>query len=256
MGQMNEKNRKGGCKRCRDKQPLGIDISMAFQPIVELSSGRIFAHEALVRGVNGEPAGEVFKYVDDDNLYQFDQTCRIKAIELAARIGVQSHVSINFMPNAVYQAETCIQRALEAAERYGLPLENIIFEVTEADRVPDRNHLRNILEYYKKRGFKTAIDDFGDGYAGLNLMADFVPDLVKLDMGLIRDIDSDKQRHLIVRHIVRLCEELGPRVIAEGVETRAERDTLRDLGVDLFQGYYFAKPAFEAKAALDPESLK
>ncbi len=197
----------------------------------------------------------MFSHVTEKNLYIFDQTCRIRAIEEAARINIQSNVSINFMPNAVYRAETCIQRTLEAADACNFPLDKIIFEVTETDQIPDRAHLRNILEYYKKRGFETAIDDFGDGYAGLNLMADFTPDLLKLDIALTRNVDTDRKRHSIIRHIMALSEDLGIRIIAEGVETRAERDALRDLGVDLFQGFYFARPAFRSKGEVDPESL-
>ncbi|MFP4207737.1 MAG: EAL domain-containing protein [Wenzhouxiangella sp.] len=244
-----------GCSRCLDAPPFPVQIAMAFQPIVRLSSGDIFAHEALVRGAEGQSAGEVFSHVTDDNLYQFDQTCRVKAIEEAARIGLETDVSINFMPNAVYQAETCIQRTLQAAAEYGFPLERIIFEVTETDDIPDRAHLRNILDYYKQRGFRTAIDDFGEGYAGLNLLAEFVPDLVKLDMALIRAIDRNPAQCKIVEHMIRLCRDLGSEVIAEGVESKAERDVLRDLGVDLFQGYLFARPAFRAAGTVDPASL-
>ena len=251
---MQNKNSKG-CSLCRDSTPFPLELAMAFQPIVELSTGKIFAHEALVRGAGGESAGEVFSHVTKTNLYIFDQTCRIRAIEEAARIGIQSNVSINFMPNAVYRAETCIQRTLQAAESCDFPLEKIIFEVTETDQIPDRKHLRNILEYYKQRGFQTAIDDFGDGYAGLNLMADFTPDIVKLDIDLIRDVDTDRKRRSIIRHMVALSHDLGIRVIAEGVETRSERDALRELGIDLFQGFYFARPAFRARGEINPESL-
>jgi len=252
---MLRKQRPAGCSRCLDAPPFPIDISMAFQPIARLSTGEIFAHEALVRGANGESAGEVFKHVTDDNLYQFDQTCRVRAIKEAALCGIDTDISINFMPNAVYQAETCIRRTLEAATEADFPLDRIIFEVTESDNIPDRPHLRNILEYYKQRGFRTAIDDFGEGYAGLNLLAEFIPDLVKLDMALVRSIDSDPNRRKIVKHMIRLCDDLGIEVIAEGIETFDERNTLRELGVDLYQGFLFARPAFQSKGKLDPSSL-
>jgi EAL domain-containing protein (putative c-di-GMP-specific phosphodiesterase class I) len=232
-----------------------MDIAMAFQPIVRFSTGEILAHEALVRGNNGEPAGKVFGLVNQDNLYQFDQTCRVTAIKDAARCGIETDISINFMPNAVYRAETCIQRTLEAAAEVDFPLERIIFEVTESDEIPDRAHLRNILDYYKQRGFRTAIDDFGEGYAGLNLLAEFIPDFVKLDMALIRSVHADPNRKKIIHHTARLCEDLDIEVIAEGIETTEERDTLLDLGVDLFQGYLFARPAFQSSGAIDTASL-
>ncbi|MEO1131112.1 MAG: EAL domain-containing protein, partial [Cyanobacteria bacterium J06639_1] len=91
-----------GCSDCGESSELDFDFSMAFQPIVDATTGREFAQEALVRGVNGEPAGTVFQHVNDRTRYRFDQTCRIKAIQLAARLGIDCYLSINFMPNAVY----------------------------------------------------------------------------------------------------------------------------------------------------------
>lgn len=240
-----DSTQRAGCSHCRDLDALGFDISMAFQPIVELEDGTIFAQEALVRGPAGQPAGEIFARLSDENLYRFDQACRIKAIELAARLGLDTNLSINFMPNAVYRAESCIQATLSAAAEHGFPVERIIFEITEADRVDDRAHLRNIVQYYKQRGFRTAIDDFGAGYAGLNLLAEFVPDLVKLDMDLVRGIDGDRTRQAIVRHMVGLCMQLGVDVIAEGIETAAELSAVRDLGIRKVQGYLLARPGFE-----------
>ncbi|MGY6553890.1 MAG: EAL domain-containing protein [Wenzhouxiangella sp.] len=225
---------------------------MAFQPIVDVRDRSTFAHEALVRGPNGEPASAVFAAVNDSNQYRFDQTCRIKAIEMAARLNMPTMLSINFMPNAVYQAETCIQATLNAGREFGFPVDQLMFEITEADKVKDREHLRNIIEFYKRTGMTTAIDDFGAGYSGLNLLADFVPDVVKLDMALIRNIDHSRTRLAIVKHMLALCHELEVKVIAEGVESRQERDALMDLGIFLFQGFLFARPAFEAMPEVDP----
>jgi EAL domain-containing protein (putative c-di-GMP-specific phosphodiesterase class I) len=200
----------------------------------------------LVRGTGGEPAGSVFERVNDDNRYQFDQSCRVRAIELAASLGVRSRLSINFMPNAVYRPEACIQTTLRAAEQFGFPVERIIFEVTEAEKVTDQGHLRDIVLHYQKQGFLTAIDDFGAGYAGLNLLADFVPDYVKLDMALVRDIDRDITRQAIVRGLMLMLTELDVGVIAEGIESREELACLSDLGLTLFQGYLLARPGFES----------
>jgi EAL domain-containing protein (putative c-di-GMP-specific phosphodiesterase class I) len=224
---------------------------MAFQPIVDVARRQVFAHEALVRGVNGESAGSLLARVNTENLYAFDQSCRIKAVELAARLQVPGMVSINFMPNAVYQAETCIRATLEAAQRFKLPLDKIIFEVTEQEQVLDIDHLSGILLAYRKQGFMTAIDDFGAGYAGLNLLADFQPDLIKLDMELIRNIDSDSVRQILVESTLDMCRKLKVRVIAEGIETQAELQTLQHMGVELFQGYLLAKPGFETLPAVN-----
>ena len=239
-----------GCGECTSGAGLDFEFTMAFQPIVNVNSREIFAHEALVRGINNEPAGEIFKHVNDGNRYRFDQACRVKAIQLAAQLNVPCFLSINFMPNAVYRPELCIRTTLAAAKEYGFPVDRIIFEITEGEKVVDHAHLRGIVQHYQQRGFQTAIDDFGAGYSGLNLLAEFETNLVKLDMALIRNIDKEKSRQAIVKGILQVCRELDIQVIAEGIETVNELKALRLLGVDLFQGYFFAKPVFVGLAAV------
>ncbi len=234
------------CRACREGAGLDFGFSMAFQPIVDVSNRTIFAHEALVRGTNGESAASVLAQVNDSNRYRFDQAARVSALTVAARLSLDMQVSINFLPNAVYRPETCIRVTLEAAAELGFPTSNIIFEVNEAEPVGDRAHLKGIFAEYRRQGFKTAIDDFGAGYAGLSLLADFEPDMIKLDMALIRNVHQDRVRRAIIAGTVQTCGELGITVIAEGVETEEELSALRELGIRLFQGYRFARPAFEA----------
>ncbi|KAB7765638.1 EAL domain-containing protein [Xanthomonas maliensis] len=230
------------CHACRDGQDFPTAITMAFQPIVDVDTHRIYAGEALVRGVHGESAAQILAQVDARNRYAFDQACRIKAIECAAAIALPALLSINFMPNAVYNPEHCLRATLEATEHYRWPLQDIIFEVSEQERLTDPAHLLAILQTYQARGMKTAIDDFGAGYSGLGLLADFQPDLLKLDIALVRGIANDRNRQAIVRHVTRMCEELGITVIAEGIEQADESRALQDLGIRLQQGYLFARP--------------
>ncbi|MBT0585242.1 EAL domain-containing protein [Alteromonas oceanisediminis] len=239
------------CQQCRNSEPLDFDFSMAFQPIVDTQNERIFGYEALVRGLQGQPARDVISQVTDENVYRFDQDCRVIAIRLAAQLDIRSYVSINFLPNAVYRPEQCIRTTLEAAEVHGFPIERILFEVTEVERVESNEHLSNIVKYYQTKGFKTALDDFGAGYAGLNLLASFQPNIIKLDMELIRDIHLNPIKRTIVSKMVELNDELGITTLAEGVESREEMIALRTLGIHLFQGYYFAKPEFESLPLVD-----
>ncbi len=236
----------GPCQGCKSGQDGAIDMAFAFQPIVDLTTGQPYAYEALVRGPDGQPAASVLSQVDDANRYQFDQRCRTTAIELAASMGMDRYLSINFMPNAVYQPAACIRTTFEAAERTGFPPDRIIFETVEGESIVDRAHLLSIFRAYKSYGFQTAIDDFGAGYSGLTLLADFQPDLIKLDMALVRGIDTDVPRQRIVAGVQAICTDLGIRVIAEGIETAGERDFLAAQGITLMQGYLFAKPAFKA----------
>jgi EAL domain-containing protein (putative c-di-GMP-specific phosphodiesterase class I) len=243
-----------GCEKCKQAQPLGFEFEFAYQPIVDLAARATFAHEALVRGPNGESAYSVLSQVTDDNRYSFDQACRVKAIRGAAALGMQELLSINFLPNAVYEPAACIRTTLEAARLCQFPIEQIIFEVTEGEQVLDRPHLVKIFREYRRFGFRTAIDDFGAGYAGLNLLAEYQPDIIKIDMDLVRDVDSSKPKQAIVDGIVSICAALHVRVLAEGVETTAERDFLRRAGIDLMQGYLFCKPAFQAIGVVAPSS--
>lgn len=235
----------GACAGCRDGAALDFAFEYAYQPIVDLATRSIYAHEALVRGPLGESAASVLAQVNDENRYRFDQACRVKAVAGAARLGMQGYLSINFLPNAVYRPEVCIRSTLEAATRHHFPTDKIIFEVTEGERVQDRPHLVDIFRAYRRFGFQTAIDDFGAGYAGLNLLAEYQPDIVKIDMDLVRNIDHSPPRQAIVRAVAGLSRELGIRVLAEGIETRAERDFLAGCGISLMQGYWFCQPVFQ-----------
>lgn len=239
------------CDACGNAERVGFSFEFAYQPIVDVQTHQVFAHEALVRGPQGEGAASVLAQVNELNRYRFDQACRVKAIKGAKELGMTEHQSINFLPNAIYKPELCIRTTLAAANAHGFPLGRIIFEVTEGERVEDGPWFAEILREYKRCGFKTAIDDFGAGYAGLSLLADFQPDLIKLDMGLIRNLDTDCNRRTIVGNLVRMCEDMHIQVIAEGVETTGERDALRDAGIHLMQGYLFARPAFQAVALVE-----
>lgn len=243
------------CDQCRNAAKLDFNFTMAFQPIIDIRSGKVFAQEALVRGLENQPAGEVFAKVSDANRYRFDQACRVKALELASRLNIDSYLNINFMPNAVYKPELCIRTTLEAASTFGFPKENIIFEITESEQVTDLPHLKSIVDYYRNLGFKIAIDDFGAGYAGLNFLADIPADIIKLDMHLIRDIHLHKTRQSIVRATCQVADDLNLLVIAEGIESQDELCCLQDMGIFLFQGYYLARPSFESLADIDPKVI-
>lgn len=239
------------CRQCLESVDLCFDFTMAFQPIIQCSSKTIFGYEALVRGLHNESAHSIISRVNEDNRYRFDQLCRIKAIALAAKLNIKTMVSINFLPNAVYRPERCIRTTLEAAKEYDFPIEQIMFEFTEVEQVKDHQHIKGIVDYYRRLGFKTAIDDFGSGYSGLNLLADFQTDIAKLDMELIRNIDQDPVRQIIVRNLVAMFQELQITPLAEGIETTAELGFLRAVGIDLVQGYLFAKPGFESLPEVD-----
>ena len=235
------------CRACRTAAPLGIAITMAFQPIVDLHTGDIFAYEALVRGVDGRSAGEVLAGVGPDMIYKFDQACRVKAIELAGHLfrpDDGAKLSINFMPNAVYEPDACIRASLAAARRVAFDPTRLMFEFTENEEMVDTSHVAGIIDTYQRMGFTTALDDFGAGHAGLSLLAKFQTDVIKLDMELVRGIDASLPRRMIVEGLLAMFARMDIAAVAEGVETQAEYDVLRAMGVRYMQGYLLAAPGF------------
>lgn len=240
-----------GCSACGENAPLPFAFSMAFQPIVDLEQRAVFAYEALVRGTNGESAGSVIEQVNAENRYRFDQACRKKAIELGASLDRRRRLSINFMPNAVYDPASCLRTTLETARAYDFPLDNIIFEFTEGEEFKEVDHITGIIAEYRRHRILTAIDDFGAGFAGLKLLSRFQPDVIKIDMELTRGVHEQPMKQAIVQAIMDVCGKFSILVIAEGIETRDELNWLRQAGVRLFQGYLLARPAFEAFPEVD-----
>ncbi|MEP6834770.1 MAG: EAL domain-containing protein [Gemmatimonas sp.] len=220
----------------------------AFQPIVNTLSGTTYAHEALIRGLNGESAYHVLSGCTNDSIDALDRDSGLRAIALAAQLGMSSCLSINARPRSV-EGEAHAAALAHAALACGFPIHNLILEVTEDEAIADVAQFIDAVSSYRRIRVQIAIDDFGAGHSGLNLLADFQPDLLKLDMNLVRNIASRGPRQAIVRAILQVCEDLGIEVIAEGVETMSEYAWFSDHGVSLFQGYLFAVPGYEGLPA-------
>lgn len=229
-----------------------FDFTMAFQPIVKLSSNSVWGYEALVRGTDGEDARSVLSKLTDENRYWFDQASRIKAIEQAAQLfPPDCYLSINFMPSAVYEPRACIRKTLQTAEQTGFNPSRLMFEFTENEPITDPEHVKKIIATYKQMGFLTGFDDFGSGYAGLVLLSQFRPNILKIDMELLRNIDRSYAKQAILKGIIQIARDLDITLLAEGVETEAEFRFLRYTTIDLFQGYFFAKPQINSLPALN-----
>lgn len=237
-----------GTENCACAQPVPVDLKFAFQPIVDIRDRSVFAQEALVRGPEGQSAGEILAAVDSLNVHAFDRKCRIAAVKAASHhLGARREMlSLNTMPNSVYDPETCLRTTIAAAKAANFPIERIMFEMTEHEAIADIDHFTTIVESYKEMGFITAIDDFGAGSSGLTLFASVMPDIVKLDAKLIAGIHKSRIQKVIVGNMVDMCSKFGIGVIAEGVEEAAELKALTDVGVYLYQGYFFARPSFDA----------
>lgn len=219
--------------------------SWAYQPIVDIARKSVRSYEALVRGPSGEPAGIVFGQVSERDRLAFDEASRVGALHTAASLGLTSDLNLNAQPRSLVGSGDALQATLAAADRCGIARHRVVIEVTEDQIIEDLRGFAESARELRRSGVQFAIDDFGAGYAGLALLAEFVPDSLKLDMALVRGIEGNGPRQAIARGILLTCGDLGVDVIAEGVETAAEYEWFADAGVQLFQGHHFGRPAFE-----------
>lgn len=222
-----------------------IEFSFAFQPIVDSAARTVVSYEALIRGPRGEPAATVLSRVPTDDVHRFDAAGRVTAIATAVRLGIACDLNVNFLPQGLLVSRNALDGTLAAARDHGLAFERLVVEVTEGELIRDHAEFAQLINGYRAQGIKVAIDDFGAGYSGLNLLAEFQPDQIKIDMSLVRGIGGNGPRQAIVRAVMAVCRDLGIDIIAEGIETLDELRWFEDAGVRLFQGYLFAKPGFE-----------
>jgi blue light- and temperature-responsive anti-repressor len=228
---------------------LAPSFTFAYQPIVDAVSGKPVAYEALIRGRNRESAFHVLQAVPREIRYQFDADARAVALRTAALLGLTTGLNLNCLPMSLVACPP--DTLIEASSTCGLSMRRLILEVTEEEVIADSKRFESAIAAYREAGVRIALDDFGAGYAGLNLLADFQPDIVKIDMKLVRGVDRHGPRQAIVRAIVQVCGDLGIDVTAEGIETEDEYRWLRRAGISLFQGYLFAKPGFECLPAIE-----
>lgn len=225
--------------------PVEKSYSFAFQPIVSVTDGSIFSYEALVRGINEESAIDVINDIPPTRRPAFhDQSC-VLALHWAAYRGLSTRLNLNIMPSVASSSPSTIASILKAAQRFKISPKQIVLEILESEFIGSYKDLSAVLRDYRSTGVLFAIDDFGAGYAGLNLLAEFQPDFLKLDLGLVRDVEKKGPKQAIIRGVRRTCLDLGIEVIAEGVETEREFRWLQAEGIRLFQGYLFARPAME-----------
>ncbi|MFZ3118064.1 MAG: diguanylate phosphodiesterase [Variovorax sp.] len=223
--------------------PCGL--SYAYQPIVDTFAREVVSYEALIRGARGEAAFQVLGAVPPTQLHRFDADGRIAAIELAARLGLHCDLNLNFMPQSAFASPHILDSTLAAARRCGISPDRIVIEVTESEAIQDHRRFAELIDVYRHQGMRVAIDDFGAGHSGLNLLSEFQPDQIKVDIALVRRIEVNGPRQSIVRAIIGLCRELRIDVIAEGIESMEQLRWLEDEGLCLFQGHLFARPGFE-----------
>ncbi|MFP4695285.1 EAL domain-containing protein [Thiohalospira sp.] len=226
-------------------------LTVHFQPMFSAADPEaVVAHEALMRGLDREggilsPGQMLGAARDADLLFPLDLAARRAAIQEASRHAAGGRVFINFSPASIYDPEYCLRTTMAALEETDLRPEQLVFEIIESDRIDDVGKLRRIVDTYRAHGCGVALDDIGSGYSSLNILHQLRPDFIKLDMELVRDVDSTPYKAAIARKVLELATEVGVPTIAEGVETAAELEWVRANGASLIQGFYLSRPGPE-----------
>jgi EAL domain-containing protein (putative c-di-GMP-specific phosphodiesterase class I) len=216
-------------------------LRLAVQPIVSWAARRVFAYEALMR--TSEPTlphpGAVLGAAERlGRVHDVGRAVRRCAGDLAARLPGDTSLFINLHP-----LDFLDEDLYDATSTLGKHADRTVLEVTERSALDGISGVRERVARLRALGYRIAVDDLGAGYAGLSSFTSLEPDVVKLDMSLVRDIERTRTKRTLVASLATVCRDLGMTVVAEGVETAAERDVLCEVGCDLLQGYLFAKPA-------------
>jgi EAL domain-containing protein (putative c-di-GMP-specific phosphodiesterase class I) len=214
---------------------------MAYQPIVRTADRTLFGYEALLRS-NEKALPHPGAILDAaERLDRLPDLGRM--IRKAACLPIPDAAPTAAFFVNLHSRDLMDGTLLAPTSPLSFFAERVVLEITERASLDGVTDVRAKIAELRRMGFRIAIDDLGAGYAGLTSFATLEPDIVKLDMSLVRDIDSNRQKERVVRSITALCKELNILVVAEGVETVAERDVLVAIGCDLLQGYLLAKPA-------------
>ena len=150
---------------------------------------------------------------------------------------------MNFTPDSIFDAAYCLDATVRLVDELGFAHERVVFEVVESERLPEVDHLRSIIDYYRERDFGVALDDVGAGYSSLAVLLAIRPDYAKIDMELVRGVHLDPAKAMMAGHLVETIRDLGAKSVVEGVETEEEWTWAREAGADYAQGYLFGRPA-------------
>lgn len=220
-------------------------FSVAFQPIVDTSSRSIFAYDAQIRGLDGEPAADVLQRVAIDEIDAFDADSRRLAISSATRLGLSSPLHLPFVPRSLGSSTSNIASTIATAEKCGLEPSRLVLEIKHEVSLIDPQTIAASLRDFRTSGLRICIGDFGSGHAGLGLLEYYQPESISLSMWLVRDVEGNGARQAIVRGLVQTCTDLGIDIIASGVATEEEYSWLSEEGLHLFQGSLFARAGIE-----------
>ncbi|MFK5987089.1 MAG: bifunctional diguanylate cyclase/phosphodiesterase, partial [Pseudomonadota bacterium] len=225
----------------RDKK-----LSTLFQPIVNITKQKIYGYEGLIRGPSNSILHSPTKLFEAayqfGRLAELDFLCRYQLINQFKQLSLPGKLFLNTNPESLLEKDYIDGETIKYVQQAGLSPKDIVIEITESYPIEDFSLLTKSINHYRNAGFSVAIDDLGTGYSGLKLWSQMRPDFVKIDRHFISSINDDRIKRQFVISIYEIANSIGCQVIAEGVETAEEYATIRKLGAEYVQGFYFCHP--------------
>lgn len=220
-------------------------VRSVFHPIVQLADRTVIGHEALTRPLRHgvfDSVEELFAFAESTELLpDFERLCRTTAIRAAAGVPERGLLFLNASARAVEDPQWATGEIDTLLAVSGLTPREVVVEITERVAIVRHAEFQSALRLFKQRGYRVAVDDMGAGYASLRALADIEPDFLKFDVSLVRGIDQSSIKRSLLESLRILADKIRARVIAEGVEREAERESLLGLGIELGQGFLFHK---------------
>lgn len=222
--------------------PSDTDFSFAFQPIIDPMSQRVIALEALIRGKDGETPATYFDKFKPEDVYTADLQSKKTAFAMASALGLNHKMlSVNLLPMTLVNRPDAVSFLINEIAAHGLVPEQIIVEFTESEVISRFDTFAQAVKSLKAAGICVAIDHFGAGFAGLQLLSRFQPDRIKISRELITDVHKSGPRQAIIQAIIKCCASLEILISAVGVEKPEEWMWLESAGIEIFQGNLFAR---------------
>lgn len=232
------------------------DFSFAFQPIIDLDDYTVHGHEALVRGASGESADEVLASIRPEGRHQFDEACRHRALEIAARLEITGALHINCSTVTPERLETTLESTGATAEACDIDSARVVLEFNRLEPLGSPLELDRVRQAANRSGFRVLADNFGASEVGMKRLVVFQPQWLKLDRNLIQRIHCSERRQALVSGVLGTCRMLNIEVIASGIEDEDELEWLRNAGVQYAQGYLLGRPTYEAVPRFDAQRLQ
>ncbi len=238
------------------------ELKIVYQPLINLSDGSVYAHEALIRGPVKSALhspNELFQVAKkEEYLVELEIACAIKALEGWAELDCPGVIFINISAAALETSfkNQSVDEIELVLNHFKINARQIILEITEHEHISDHSHFIEVASSFLNKGIRFALDDFGDGFSSLRLWAEFTPEYVKIDKYFIRNLFHDPIRVKTIRALIQIAQNFNTSLVAEGIENAQDLIVLRDLGICCGQGYFLGKPNKNPISSLPTDTSK